>query len=195
MSEEALIASIELECSMLKARGVEHLLVTPGNYGRDFAADELGLDLEDCVQCSNYIGATVDMAVAMGFSSVLVVGHIGKLVKVAAGVMNTHSRVADARLETIAAHAAVAGANAQLACALMDAPTTDAALDLLDDAGLLEPVMQSIMERVGYHLRHRVRDAIEIEAIMFSKVRGMLGVTGARAERLAALHTKGDESR
>ena len=59
--------------------------------------------------CSNYLGAAIDHAAALGFRSLLVVGHLGKLVKAAAGCMNTHSQISDARRETLAAHAALAG--------------------------------------------------------------------------------------
>ena len=50
--------------------------------------DSLGLDLDRAVKCSNYIGASIDMAVEEGIREVLLVGHAGKLVKVAAGIMN-----------------------------------------------------------------------------------------------------------
>ncbi len=187
MSEEALIASIELECSMLYARGVRDALVCPGNYGRDYARDMLGLDIENCVQCSNYIGATLDCLVAMGFESVLIVGHIGKMVKVASGAMNTHSRVSDARLETFAAHAACCGGSSELARAILECATTDAALDMLDEANLLEPVMASVMEKLEMRLRHRVGDDMRIETIVFSNVLGILGATDG-ADGLVEVH-------
>ena len=191
MSEEALIASIELECSMLHARGVRDLLVCPGNYGKDYARDMLGLDIENCVQCSNYIGATLDCVVAMGFASVLIVGHIGKMVKVASGAMNTHSRVSDARLETFAAHAAACGGSGELAVSILECATTDAALDMLDEAGLLEPVMASVMEKLEMRLRHRIGEDVRVEAVVFSNARGMLGMTDGAGELLEAHHAAG----
>lgn len=181
MSETALIASIDLECSVLRARGVKDLLICPGNYGRDYASDVLGLNLDACVQCSNYIGSTLDIATTLEFDSVLLVGHIGKMVKVAAGIMNTHSRVADGRLETIAAHAALCGAGQNLVAAIMGSATTDAALDLLEDAGLLQRTMSSLVDKLDERLKSRVRDGLKIEALVFSSVRATLGLTpGAR---------------
>ena len=35
----------------------------------------------------------------LGLKGILFVAHIGKFVKVAGGIMNTHSREADARME------------------------------------------------------------------------------------------------
>ena len=181
MSETALIASIDLECSVLRARDVKDLLVCPGNYGRDYARDVLGLDMDASVQCSNYLGATLDSATTLGFDSVLIVGHIGKMAKVAAGIMNTHSRVADGRLETIAAHAALCGADQNLARVIMDCATTDAALDALADADLLERTMQSLVGALQRRLRARAGQGMQVEALVFSSVRKTLGLTsGAR---------------
>ena len=90
--------------------------MTPGNYGDSFAQDTLGLDLTGRCTCSNYVGAAIDHAAGLGFSSLLLVGHLGKLIKVAAGNMNTHSKVADGRRETLTAHAALAGGSPELLC-------------------------------------------------------------------------------
>jgi len=187
MSEEALIASIQLEMRMRRAQGIEHLLVTPGNYGQDFARDVLHLDMEQAVTCSNYLGVTIDYAVELGFTSMLLVGHIGKMAKVAAGVMNTHSRVADARRETMAAHAALAGASRDLVAAIMEGVTTDEALALLEEAGLREQVAQTLCQAVQFQLEHRAGKALRMESIVFSKVHGELG-RSAGADELAALH-------
>ena len=187
MSEDALIASVQLELRQRHAEGAKDILLCPGNYGWDFARDELALDLKRGVQCSNYLGAALDYACQLGFSSILFVAHIGKMVKVAAGVMNTHSRVADARLETMAAHAALCGASRELVAQVMASITTDEAIMHLKEAGLLEETMASIMEAVAKQLRHRVGEGLQIEAVTFSKEHGLLGKT-AGADRLIALH-------
>ena len=187
MSEEALISSIELECSVLHARGVRNLLVCPGNYGNDYARDVLVLDMGPCVQCSNYIGATIDAAVSMGFESVFIVGHIGKMAKVASGAMNTHSRVSDARLETLAAHAAMCGAPTELVGGIMRCVTTDAALDALFDAGFAMQTLASMMARLEERLKARAGAELEIEALVFSNVRGTLGLTSG-ARRMLEIH-------
>ena len=63
------------------------------------------------VKCSNFLGEALDIAATQRFKRVLLVGHIGKLVKVAGGIMNTHSRYADCRAELFCAHAALCGAD------------------------------------------------------------------------------------
>ena len=187
MSEAALIDSLYLEQDMAKAAGVKDLLMTPGNYGDAFARQTLGLDLTHRCTCSNYLGTAIDHAAGLGFASLLLVGHLGKLIKAAAGSMNTHSRVADGRRETLTAHAAMAGGRPELLRALFDSPTTDAGVTLLQEAGLLEPVMASIAQALEEQLKRRAGPELEIEAVFFSNQYGILGKTSG-ADRLLVLH-------
>ena len=187
MSEAALIDSLYLEMDQRRAAGTEDLLLTPGNYGESFAREVLCLNLHRWCMCSNYLGAAIDHAAGAGFRSVLVVGHLGKLIKAAAGCMNTHSKTADARRETLTAHAALAGADRALLRALFDSPTTDAGVELLKQAGLLGPVMASIGEALDGQLKRRAGEGLTIEALFFSNQYGILGKTPG-AERLLALH-------
>ena len=103
-----------------------------------------------------------------GLGQALLVGHVGKLVKVAGGIMNTHSKTADCRRELMAAHCACAGGSGELCRALMDCATTDACIALLQKEALAEPVMKSL-----------------IGAVMFSKEYGLLGAT-PEAEQIQA---------
>lgn len=189
MSEEALQETLKAELNQYKAMNHRHLLLTPGAYGAAFCREQLGLNLERSVQCSNYIGAALDHAALLGFESVLLVGHTGKLVKCAAGVMNTHSRVADARRETIAAHAALCGADAGTLAAVMESPTTDAALTALGP--LRAPAMERITAAVGQQLQRRAGERMQVEAVIFSNTLGLLGQTSG-AGVLLELHKKGD---
>ena len=130
-----------------------------------------------CVKFSNFVGEALDIAVSEGFTSALLVGHIGKLVKLAGGVMNTHSKWADCRVELFCAHAAVCGASADLCRALMDAATTDACVALLDGTGLRERVLESLLEAVQRHLDRRTGERMQAGAVVFSNEYGLLGQT------------------
>lgn len=177
MSTEALEASLELEFSVRRAAGARHVVVAFGNYGRAFAVEQLGVPEACCVQCSNFVGTAIDAAARLGFSSFLLVGHLGKMVKVAAGVMNTHSRQADARRETLAAHAALAGAARDVVLQIMESATTDAAADVLAEAGLLDAVCASLIDAVSRRLEARAVAGLETGAVMFSNARGSLSET------------------
>ena len=182
MSEDALISSIKLELKVLRSSGVTDLVLVPGNYGHDFAVSELGLTEEHMVSCSNYLGVAIDEAALLGFETLLLVGHIGKLAKVASGAMNMHSRVADGRAETLAAHAAMAGASAEDVALIMEAPTTDAMLDILAERDLLEESMTTMTARLGEHVARRAASRLRTEVVVFSKQHGLLGASQGAAE-------------
>ena len=187
MSEKALVDTIRLELDSLYAAGQRIAFLCPGNYGADFARDTLGLDLERAVKCSNYIGETLDHAAFRGFADILLIGHAGKLVKLAAGVMNTHSSVADGRQEIFTAHAALAGAERATLQGLMDAVSVDACIDLLDRAGLRDAVLSRIGKEIEKRLALRLRGKARAEFILFTGKYGILAQSpGARVlcERL-----------
>ncbi len=189
MSEQALVDSIDLELEMARAAGEEDLLVAPGNYGLDYARGTLGLDPDRAVSCSNYLGAAIDRAAGLGFRSFLLVGHLGKLAKVAGGAMNTHSHTADGRRETLAAHTALCGGDRALVRGVFEAAATDAALELLAPAGLLRPVMDSLTQALYENLKNRAGEGMDIQAVVFSNRFGLLGQTPG-AEALLARHRR-----
>lgn len=178
MSEQALIDTIRVEIRQKLAAGTKYLLLVPGNYGLEFLEHYgHGLCLEDAVKCSNFIGEALDAAVEFGAKGVLLVGHIGKLVKLAGGIMNTHSHHADARMELLTVHAALLGAPTALLTQMMECVTTDDALGCLQVAGLTKGVMERLMERMEYYVNQRVQNHLELGVLTFSKVYGILGQT------------------
>ena len=177
MSEKALIESIRVEMQQHLAQGEEYLLITPGNYGAQYLKEHMELTFERNIKCSNDVGETIDMAVDMGVKGILFVSHIGKFVKVAAGIMNTHSHSADGRMEVIASNAIRSGGTLDCAKEILDAGTTDEALDILVRYGLLERTMGEITKRIQYYLDHRSYEQIQLGAVIFSNVCGYLGET------------------
>lgn len=184
MSERAIISTIEMQIKQLNVQGTDRLLVTPGNYGQSYAADYLGLDLEKSVKCSNYIGDTLDLAVSYGMKDFLLVGNIGKLVKLAAGIMNTHSKTADGRCEIMAIHTILCGGTSQMAEKIMQCINTDEMLSLLVKWELKEKVMHSLCRKIYEHLRHRGGSGICCGVVLFSEKMGYLGETEKGKEML-----------
>ena len=185
MSEQAIVDTIAVQLRQAAAGGSAGVILTPGNYGEDFLrASGLSGGEIPVVKCSNFIGEALDLAAAQGFARVLLVGHVGKLVKVAGGIMNTHSRYADCRTELFCAHAALWGGDQALCRGLMEAASTDACIALLDGVGLREPVLVSLLEAVQRHLGRRAAGAYRIGAVMFSNVYGLLGSTKEAKEIL-----------
>ena len=178
MSETALLDTIRLELRQRIRKGEKNLLVTPGNYGENFVGTVLGLGLGQAVKCSNFIGSTIDMAVEEGAESILLIGHGGKLIKLAAGIMNTHSSWADGRMEILAAHGAACGAKRELVEQIMEAVTVDEGLRLLEtEDGLREQVMKRVMARLEQYVKRRAGGRLRAEVIVFTNERGILGAT------------------
>ena len=190
MSAQALIDTISLEIRQRAAQGYQNIILTPGNYGLDFlhaqGMDRWGVPV---VKCSNFIGDALEACAAEQFQGVLLVGHLGKLVKLAGGIMNTHSRTADCRTELFCTHAALCGANQAVCQALMDCPTSDACIAVLDGAGLWEAVLDSMLSAVQVHLDRRAAGAFQAGAVVFSNQYGHLGRTSQAKELMDSWFT------
>lgn len=184
MSEQALIDTIRTEMKMHLADGEQTLLITPGNYGQDFLHETLKIELKRSIKCSNFIGDTIDMGCELGAKGMLFVGHIGKLVKLGAGIMNTHSKMADGRMEILAACAVRAGAGIETVRNILDCVTTDAALKLLKNEKILGKTMEQLMLRIDACLQKRGGDNMQIGAVVFSNEYGLLGKTEQADELL-----------
>ena len=189
MSEKALIETMYVEMRAQKARGNKDLLVFFGNYGEDFTRDVMQLDLEGAVTCSNFVGELLDYAVYLGFETLLLIGHSGKLVKLAQGVMNTHSKYADCRTELFALQAMFHGASVEVGKEIYACLTTDEVTKILKREQLFEPVMEQVTQKIDFYMQHRVHGKIKTAAFMFSNVYGILGKT-EHADALIQLHKK-----
>lgn len=174
MSERAFIETIRLELRQKRAEGERRAVISPGNYGREFMKKSYGFDLDRSVKCGNFIGLTVDMAKEEGFGELLLVGHIGKLIKVAGGIMNTHSREADCRMEILASLGLLCGADGGTARSILRCALTDEAVEILEEAGIKQAVMNMAVERICGNLERRT-EKMKIECMMFSNKFGELG--------------------
>ncbi|MDO4921182.1 MAG: cobalt-precorrin-5B (C(1))-methyltransferase CbiD [Phascolarctobacterium sp.] len=192
MSEKALIETMYVEIKAQQARGNKNLLVFFGNYGEDFTRDIMHLDLEGAVTCSNFVGELLDYAVFCGFETLLLIGHSGKLVKLAQGVMNTHSKYADCRTELFALEAMFHGASVEVGKEIYGCLTTDEVTKILQREHLFEPVIEKVTEKIDFYMQHRVHGKIKTAALMFSNVYGILGKT-KYADDLIQLHKQKGE--
>lgn len=174
MSEQALIDTISVELDVRKAQNEEFIIVTPGNYGQDFLRDNLGIAVDKCVKCSNFIGDTIDMCIEKGFKSMLLVGHIGKLSKLGCTIYNTHSRYADGRMEAFALCAALCGAEREVLENILGCITTDAALEILKKECIFDETIKMLEKRIDRSLKLRAKGSIEIGMITFSEEYGIL---------------------
>ncbi len=182
MSSQALLDTIQVELRQRRALGFDYVAVSPGNYGLDYMRKVYGYDLDRSVKCSNFIGATIDMAVELGFQKMLLTGHIGKLIKVAGGIMNTHSKEADCRMELLAAFSIKEQMDSLQAEKILECATTEEAIPILVESGKLQQVMDRIAERVCYYMENRAAGKMQIDCILYANEFGELAKSkGAEA--------------
>lgn len=194
MSDKAIRDTIYVELKQRKALGEHGIVAAPGNYGRQFLKDHYGYDIDRAVKCSNFIGDTVDMCRELGFEKLILAGHTGKLVKVASGIMNTHSRESDGRMETLAAAGIRAGLPQETLNRILDSVSTVEALKYIQKydekhpgKNALDCVMSTIIERIKFYLDVRAEGSMEIEATTYCSEIALVSETPHMREMLMSI--------
>ena len=189
MSEQALVDTIHVELRQRREGGADYVLLAPGNYGVDYIKGAMGIDPATAVMTSNFIGDALEMCRELGFRGVLLIGHIGKLVKLAGGMWNTHSRYGDCRMDILTACAAAEGLHGGAAAEMLCCATCDDALRLLKEQGLYDAVLHRLAGRID-------DDAAPINAVIWRRALSCFPRNTAisvrrRAHRQAAAPDKG----
>lgn len=183
MSEDAFKSSIYVELKQKAEMGIETLILVPGKHGENFAVNRLSYDAENIVHMSNFVGFCAASSEKLGFQHLIFIGHIGKLVKVAAGIFNTHSKVADARWETVVAHLALMSAPLSLLNAVKEANTTDEMSELL-----WETPYQSVFEKIADAAVSRIEDHlsgnVSIDVVLYDMKQRLLADTRNTAKTI-----------
>lgn len=189
MSEESWKRSLALELEMKRAAGLDKVILVPGNHGERFVREQLELDGNCVVTMSNFVGYMVQEAVRLGFRHIVLIGHPGKLIKIAAGIFHTHSHIADGRMETLVAHLALMGAPLALLQDVSRCSTTEEALEIIAEQGwsaVFTVLAARICERVLEMLRFAESPPL-CDAILFSFDNQILGASRPVAEIAEAL--------
>lgn len=183
MSEQALLDTIRVELRQRRENGADYILLAPGNYSADYIRDFIGLDPKTAVLTSNFIGDSLEFCKEFGFHGALLIGHIGKFVKLAGGMWNTHSKFGDCRMEIIASHSAALGLRAERTEEILHCATCDDALRILDEEGLKDAFLVRLGQRIGTMLGYKSGE-LQSGAILFSKEYGFLCETEGAEELL-----------
>lgn len=192
MSEESWKRSLALELEMKRAQGMTSVILVPGNHGERFVQEHMQIDAERVVTMSNFVGYMLQEAQRLGFQRVVLVGHLGKLIKVAAGIFHTHSHIADGRMETLVARLALLGAPHEFLRAVFECSTTEAAMELIEQQGwqaVYDDIAQAIGERVKQMLRFAPQP-FDCDVVLFSFDNVVLGSNRPINEIVSALHTQ-----
>jgi len=191
MSEEAWKESLALELSILANKGKKEAGFVFGNYGLDFAKNVLKLPLSSLVKVSNFLGYMLDKAREYGFQKLLLAGHAGKLIKVAAGIFQTHSRVADGRGEILVAYAALEGADLALLERIYTCPTTEAAFELMREYNL-ERVFGRIAVNAAERCSQYTAKNVAVEAVLCDSHNNLLAMSRGAQKMIAEIRENYD---
>lgn len=107
MSNEAYMNSLAPQIDVALANGYKRLIFVPGNIGTKYAKQLLNANDDEIIEVSNFWGFMLDKAKEKGVEEILIFGHAGKIIKLAGGIYNTHSKVADCRNEILAAYSSL----------------------------------------------------------------------------------------
>lgn len=173
MSEEAFKKSLVPQISMAKAHGFSTICLTPGRLGETWATEKMGIPGDAVIQMSNFVGYMLRSCTELGINQVILAGHHSKLTKVAAGCFHTHNKVADARLETLAAYAGLLGAPPTVIHRLLRANTSEGALEVLRESNLME-ILPFIAARAARRAREHVFGELRVGVVMFTMTGEML---------------------
>ncbi|QQQ86394.1 cobalamin biosynthesis protein CbiD [Peptacetobacter hiranonis] len=182
MSDDGWKKSLSIELNMKKELGMDKIILVPGNHGESSISDRIG-ENSSVVRTSNFLGYMLMEAKRMGFKKILLAGHIGKFIKLSAGIFNTHSKVADARNEILIANLALMGASTELVRKIDSCLTTEEATDIVYENGFGE-VFDIICEKCKKRAEMHVDNEIEIEVFIFKMDKTVLGKSKNAEEML-----------
>lgn len=174
MSEEAYRNSLVPQLTVAKAAGHNTVVLTPGRMGLR-CADRYGLPATAVAEMGNFVGFMLEACVEHGVTDILLWGYQGKLAKIAAGIFNTHSRVADARLETLTAYAAAAGAPSALLKAVLGSNTAQEAAEFLVEAGFAT-VFSTLADRASFRASQYVQERLRVGTVLLDLSGEIIGM-------------------
>lgn len=175
MSEEGWKKSLSIELEMKRAQGLDKIILVPGNHGEEFIREHLKIDIHNCVRMSNFVGYMLNEAKRLGFKKILMAGHIGKFIKISAGIFQTHSKVCDARNEIMIANLALLGADLDFLNKINECVTTEGAVEIIDDSrykDIYNILCDKCRNRVEQYLNE---DDIDVGIYMFRMDKSLLG--------------------
>lgn len=175
MSDDGWKKSLSIELEMKKAQGLDKVILVPGNHGEGFIKEKLELDMKYVVRTSNFIGYMLKEAQRIGFKKILMAGHIGKYIKISAGIFNTHSRIADARSEILIANLAMLKAPYEFLEKISQCVTAEGAVEIINKSEYKE-LYNILSNKCKYKIDEYLLDEdMQVEVMMFSMDKVLLG--------------------
>lgn len=159
MSSKAYKESLACQIDVAVAEGYKNLVFVPGNIGEGIALKILDVEKDQIIQMGNFVGFMLEKAHEKGVQKIILLGHAGKLIKIAAGIFNTKNSVADGRHEIIAAYCGLLGANKDLINEIFKSKTTEDMIDILDK----EKMTLDIFNEIAKSIEERCHERFNID--------------------------------
>ncbi|MFN2477668.1 MAG: cobalt-precorrin-5B (C(1))-methyltransferase, partial [Pseudonocardiaceae bacterium] len=170
-------ASVEQAVSVMAAQGVPTLVLATGGRTERGAMRLLPhLPEVAFVEVGDFTGAALRRAVEHGLTEVVFVGMIGKLTKLASGILMTHYTKSKVDTGLLAEITAAHGGRPEDISEIRDAPTARRAYEIWEASGLLRACGDDVCARVADTLR---RFSAEVGRPLHAKA-AMVEFTGQR---------------
>jgi cobalt-precorrin-5B (C1)-methyltransferase len=180
MSEEAYKETINIKIRQSIKNKTKTLIFVPGNYGFNFAIKNYELKEDKIIQMGNYIGYIIDQCKYYKIKNIIIIGSIAKLIKVAGGIFNTYSKVADARLEILASNYMYYYQNHNIFKKIFESNTVEEAVNYIKEKEFYKKIVNKIKEKCTEY----VNGLINFEISIFSMHKGLLAETDGLRESI-----------
>ncbi|AFY61982.1 cobalt-precorrin-5B (C(1))-methyltransferase CbiD [Synechococcus sp. PCC 6312] len=178
-----------------KAQTSKQLVFCIGENGLDLAT-KAGIPPELQVKTANWLGPLLVEAGLQGVNSLVLWGYHGKLIKLAGGIFHTHHHLADARQEILTAHCAQLGLTGAPLQAIFQAPTIEAAYQILEELTLstqvpwttqvFTQITNAIEARAQAYIYNHTSVQVQVGCVLFNRQRQLF----AWGEQGRAIHTQ-----
>ena len=158
-SLKAYKTSLALELNVLMAQGYTQAVLVLGYVGEKYVHEILKMKRDAIVKIGDHVGSMLKQCVKKGFEKVLLIGHIGKMIKLANGQFDTHCRFGDRRIFLMARYARLCGANEKTVREILKQTTAEATITILEKAGLatvFDRISRDVSAKASAFVRHKV---------------------------------------
>lgn len=159
-------ASIRQNLDVSIAMGNDTVVLTTGGRSEDFARKIIELPDHCFVQMGDFSGYTIQQCSKKNIKKAFIVGFIGKLAKMAAGVKQTHVKGSKIDMKFLANLAQNCGANETIIKKILAANTARHVSEIIKE-NKIEGFFSQICTETYSHMKKLSDDKVSLEVILF----------------------------
>ncbi|MFB5603084.1 MAG: cobalt-precorrin-5B (C(1))-methyltransferase [Candidatus Nitrosomaritimum aestuariumsis] len=159
-------ASIRQNLDVAVAMGNETVVLTTGGRSEDFARKIIDLPDHCFVQMGDFSGYTMQQCSKKNIKKAYIVGFIGKLAKMAAGVKQTHVKGSKVNMKFLSELAQNCGADQQVIQKIMSANTARHVSEIIKESNI-DGFFEQICKETHKHMIKHSEEKVSLEVILF----------------------------